>query len=268
MPGLAIAGIDTEGREPVEIECWKVPARELDRGSLQVPCLGALKVSQLLALRNEAGRRPIRLVDRGWCRGCEAGFGTDFVATPLIDRANALLAEMGVPADEHPSIETRPLPERLRPQAIPDPAARRNLDRRAFFTGVAREMAAAAQEVRTLPATTEGEAPGFDRHAKVWPAERVAMLAELSRLSKRTGLPVPRVSFQSFMSMPTARTTASARRYARPVPCSPMRQAPSAAFSSRRTSAPPAGCVSRNARSGLSILWPRATANRPEPSST
>lgn len=198
MPGLALPEAGFEGGQPVEIECWKIPVDEIEAGAVRVPCLGALKASQMLDLRHEAGCRPIRIMDRGWCRGCEASGEEAHVAAPLVRTVNELLAAAGVPESDWVTLQAAPLSEKRRPHEIPDTSVvSRSLDRRAFLSGLGRQIAAAAQEVRTLD---EGQAAipvVLDRRSKVWPAERSARLAALSRLARRKGGALPPSLFPS-----------------------------------------------------------------------
>ena len=59
----------------VRLECERVPREDSVAGATRVPCLGGLGTGELLALREAAGDREIRLMDRGWCAECPAGKG-------------------------------------------------------------------------------------------------------------------------------------------------------------------------------------------------
>ena len=113
----------------VRLECTRVPKGDSVAGATRVPCLGGLGTDDLLVLREVAGDRAIRLMDRGWCAECPAGKG-DFTLDGVIAPARAALAAIGCAPALLPAIERRPLPAARRDDKSTAPGA---MSRRALF---------------------------------------------------------------------------------------------------------------------------------------
>ena len=147
----------------VRVDCRRVPAAL--RSDPAVPCLGALDAPALLRLRAQAGERAIELIDRGWCENCPAG-GGEHPAVAARASAQALLAEMDVPAELWPRLASIPLPESV---ALPCGAGLGGptLSRRAFFGRMAqpvRELAIDAEPAsRTRPRQAARARPSVAR---------------------------------------------------------------------------------------------------------
>lgn len=180
--------------DTIYLECCKIPQALSPASSLRVPCTGALATSQLLALVNASGGKSVVVVDRGWCATCSAG-GPVHPAEERMLEANALLAEMGLPAERHVSLEGRFLPVDLRPDTIPEPGSRHEVSRRGFLRQLVGQ-AAMATRAPDVPETI-GEARRPDGHDRILPAERLAILSELRQVGERTGQPVPACLFHA-----------------------------------------------------------------------
>ena len=176
----------------IVVDCLKVPESLVPAHAVRVPCTGALATSQWLALVNAANGHRVRILDRGWCTTCSAG-GVARPAAPRVDQARALLHGIGdvssspLPASgEAPAFRDRiafadaPLPQELRPDAIPQPGQQRAVSRRGFLRELIGQAARVADDANNITETI-GEAPGTDGRARILPAERLAQLSELRR---------------------------------------------------------------------------------------
>lgn len=135
------------GNAPLRIECWKVRESFSGHTALRVPCLGGIGIEQLLEWLALPDGRPIQFVDRGWCGKCQAG-GATHPSLALIEEAGRVLDACGQDASERISLVLEPLPLRLMPEAIPEPATQEKIGRRAFFRRFAAEAA------KAIPAPT------------------------------------------------------------------------------------------------------------------
>ena len=182
---------------PVHIECQQLGDTERQPGAQQVPCLGGLKTSQLLAQLNEQGNT-LHLIDRGWCQDCRSGGDAQHPAAVQVAQAQQLLAEVGLAA-ERIRIEYQPLPAAKQHKPTQEPALERQLSRRGFMrhlVGQAASVTQAAPAPKTL-----GEPVATDGRARIVPLERLQTIAELQRLAgKATAMPARlfyQVSIQS-----------------------------------------------------------------------
>lgn len=176
---------------PIAIECRKVPAPVADPTAVRVPCTGAISTAQFLALANASNGRGIEVLDRGWCGTCSAG-GSDHPAEDRMTEANDLLAQMGVPPEGRISFTGRYLPPELCPKTIPDHESSASVSRRGFLRRLVGEVARAADSATP---ETLGTPEPVDGHARIVPAERLAILGELRVTGIRTGGYLPAVLF-------------------------------------------------------------------------
>ena len=144
-----------DGNSPVRIECWKVPRSRSGPDALRVPCLAGLSVARLVELAALA--RGVEMIDRGWCAGCRAGAGARAQWEETTHQANEALWACGVSPATGVRVVKTPLPEAMRPEAIPSAAAEITLGRRAFFSRLRGELA------------RHGEAPPVARASRAGP---------------------------------------------------------------------------------------------------
>jgi ferredoxin len=172
------------GNAPLRIECWKVRESFSGRTALRVPCLGGIGIEQLLEWLALPDDRPIQFVDRVWCGKCEAG-GATHPALALIEEAGRVLDACGQGASERISLVSEPLPLRLMPETIPEPATQEKIGRRAFFRCFAAEAAAA------LPAASRPVAPRLRRGSDFPLPKRERILAALETLTQQPSERLP-----------------------------------------------------------------------------
>jgi ferredoxin len=174
---------------PVTVDCWKVPRAASESDAVRVPCLGGLRVSDLLDLRAAAGPRPVRLIDRGWCSGCSSG-GTRHPAEANLTEARALLADVGAAHEALPALESRPLPGRLMPQDIPPADAEAAVNRRNFLRHLVGRAAAAVEEAAAFD-PGHAARPSFSARVERPATERSGVLAALRAAADGTGRTLP-----------------------------------------------------------------------------
>lgn len=177
LKGFADSGTLPQGNAPLRVECWKVRASLSGHTALRVPCLGGLGVDQLLEWLARSGGRPLQLVDRGWCGQCRAG-GSVHPAQRIVEEIGRVLHACGQDAGERISLVSEPLPLRLMPEAIPEPATQEKIGRRDFFRRFAAEAAAA------LPAAPRPAAPRLRRGNDFPLPKRERILAALETLTQ------------------------------------------------------------------------------------
>jgi ferredoxin len=102
---------------PVRVECERVPAALRAPDTVQLPCIGALGVNQLLALCERAANAPIEIVDRRWCADCPAGGTTQPPGAAARTRLAQMFGEMGL-AQRAPRLVAQPTERRLRDDAV------------------------------------------------------------------------------------------------------------------------------------------------------
>lgn len=179
------SGIPTSDSETLYLECARVPALQAAPGATRLPCLGGLRVSRLLELCQDAGDKPLRLVDRGWCRSCPAG-GSD---TPPWDHAlhqtQELLALVGVPDSRRPRLHKAPLPASVAEPVDPSGLIPARLSRRDFFRRLAGDAASVAARANGVSeaGSTRVDLSGGVREP-VQPRERLRRLSALGALGE------------------------------------------------------------------------------------
>lgn len=178
------------GNWELSIECWKVPSRLLAEGAYAVPCLGGLTASALLELVLAAGEsRRVVLVDRGGCAACRAGGSDQPPVAAQLEFTRHALTRLGWPQQNLPEIRRDPLPAALLPDAIPVPAEREAIGRRAFFRFLAGKAADAVIE-RTAPPPRVLPRSLVKREEIHFP-ERIRLVAALENLAALRGVPLP-----------------------------------------------------------------------------
>ena len=192
---LSLGNYRLEMPEPspgaIAIECRKVPIPVTGPNAVRVPCAGALSTAQLLALANASNGRGVEVIDRSWCSTCSAG-GSVHPAEGRMTEANDLLAQMGVPPEGRISFTGLYLPAGLSPKTIPDRESSTSVSRRGFLRRLVGEVARATDS--TTPETLGTPEP-VDGHARVVPAERLAILSELRVTGIGTGRHLPAALF-------------------------------------------------------------------------
>lgn len=184
LRGFAGNGKLPQGNASLRVECWKVPVALSGHAALRVPCLGGIGVGQMLEWLALLNRKPLQLVDRGWCGQCRAG-GDNHPAQGMADESRRVLQACGLDAGERISFVSDPLPPSLMPEAIPEPASQETISRRAFFHRFA------AETVGTLPAASRPTAPHLRRGSDFPLPRRERYLAALEVLAQAPaeGLP-------------------------------------------------------------------------------
>lgn len=165
------------GNAPLRIECWKVRESFSGHTALRVPCLGGIGIEQLLEWLALPDDRPIQFVDRGWCGKCQAG-DAKHPSLALIEEAGRLLDACGLDATKRIALVSEPLPLRLMPEAIPEPATQEKIGRRAFFRRFAAE---AAKAIPAAPPAT----PRMRRGSDFPLPKRERLLAALESLTQQ-----------------------------------------------------------------------------------
>jgi ferredoxin len=184
LDGFSLPSANDSG--PIYIECQQLADSECHPGALQLPCLGGLKPSQLLAQLNDQGNT-LHLIDRGWCQDCRCGGEALHPAAPQVAQAQQLLAELGLAA-ERIRIEYQPLPTSKQHQHTPEPVLEQQLSRRGFMRHLVGQAASVTQTAPTPK--TLGEPVATDGRARIVPLERLQTIAELQRLAgKEAALP-------------------------------------------------------------------------------
>jgi len=192
LEGFAIdpASISAPSGSPLHIDCWKVPAADSPRDAIRVPCLGGIALHHFVQSYAAAEGRRLVLIDRGWCDRCSAGCGPDHPARKTLEAARELLANLGVPEQALPSLETLPLLRARMPAEIPERRVAQPLSRRGFFVRITRNA------MRAIAPTACGQ-PGEAaqslraRVAKIEATTRSQLLAQAAALGVRHGRPLP-----------------------------------------------------------------------------
>jgi ferredoxin len=189
MPGLDATSAPTQAGTTVSVDCRRVPLRQSPSGALRVPCVGAVRVSDWLALACQAAPQAVEVLDRGACRTCPAGDGEANPAAAAMDEANRWLEHMGAPGTQRIRFVPRPADMPLN-DLIPDSAAERNLDRRGFLRALTGHAALAAQGA-SRKSVSVGTPAIPDGGARIHPTERVALLARLGQIARDHGHTLP-----------------------------------------------------------------------------
>ncbi|WP_310321983.1 4Fe-4S binding protein [Hydrogenophaga palleronii] len=175
---------------PVILECRKVPADLRAPASQEVPCLGAVRASHLVAL--SAGGSAVQLMDRGWCETCDMGCHGEAPHHPAqaaLDLATLWLEAVDAAAAA-PQLVREPLPAERCPQLLPPaPETAEKLDRRSFFRQALERPAGRSTAVST-PMGGDGKAayPADRRQAS---PDRQRLLTGLGSLAERSGNELP-----------------------------------------------------------------------------
>ena len=196
---LAAGGFDDmslrhEFSDDVEVECWKVPGNSVGPSAVRVPCTGGVSTGQWLALHAQARGRAVRVVDRGWCTGCTAG-GTQPPARIPVQRANAYLEEMGLPADRWIAFDRRTLTPSRMPESIPDTLDVSAISRRTFFGNLASQIADGARSVQGAREAQDSPRPARESLQSSPSVERERTLLALHAIAARESRPLPASAF-------------------------------------------------------------------------
>lgn len=175
----------------IDLECWRVPAKASSRDGLRLPCLGGLSTARLLEICADAGKRPVRLLDRGFCTDCPSGGVADsHPAAAVLAEAKRLLTAVGLPESLHPHLHAAPLPTAQRIAEPQGYAVEQRVDRRAFLGAVSARTLATADHLRPLGlAEAAADATPAALRERALPEERSRLLAALRRLAPDTPLP-------------------------------------------------------------------------------
>jgi Pyruvate/2-oxoacid:ferredoxin oxidoreductase delta subunit len=151
------------------VACERLPATLRVEGAKTCTCLGRLDTADLLWMTLEAARRPVALVDPGFCATCPEGGEIEPPGASARAEAAALLAQMGRLAACMPALQRAP------PHRLPrDDTAPRHRAKRAFLRRLVR------------PGEPTAGSPGDDQTAR-----RAATLAALRRLAEAFEAPLP-----------------------------------------------------------------------------
>lgn len=176
----------------IRFECRKVPAELRAADTAVLPCLGALTPGRLMA--HVAAGTAVRVVDRGWCEGCEAGSSASNPAHPAAAAVatarlwlNTVWAQ---PAALPLSLEREPLPLALRPDTIaPAPEPAPPVDRRRFFRA-ALDKPAGRERSSPAPMGGDGRA-AYPADARQASPERTRQHAALQALAAQGDSSIP-----------------------------------------------------------------------------
>lgn len=176
---------------PVYVDCWKVASSQSPPGALRLPCLGGIALHDLVRWHVDSGRRPIVLLDRGWCGQCSAGSTSSHPVAETLAAARRLMAELGVEEGALPRLESKPMPASGMPATIPDPLAARPVSRREFFAGMTRSAVRAVNAVRGRAARNPGSAPRRTWHTLSDGTPRSRLISAALALGARNGRSIP-----------------------------------------------------------------------------
>lgn len=190
VAGLESATAETPEGEPVHIDCWRVDPQDSPPGTMRIPCLGGLRTSRLLALARQAGTAPVHMLDRGACGTCPANAVNEHPAAASMATANHWLDALGAPVSNRIELVRR-RPETPLAGNIPDPGSRRTVSRRGFLRALQGEAQTALTHAEQDLPETAGTAAPVDGHARIYPRERIAFLAEVAHTARRTGAAFP-----------------------------------------------------------------------------
>lgn len=185
-PGFAVT--PSPHTTTVDLECWRVPSKASSRDSLRLPCLGGLSSARLLEICADAGKRPVRLLDRGFCTDCPNGGADMHPAAAVLSETKRLLTAVGIPEALHPRLHAAPLPAAQRLAEPQGYAVEQRVDRRAFLGALSAHTLAAADQIRPLGLAGADATPAALRE-RALPEERTRLLAALRRLAPETALP-------------------------------------------------------------------------------
>lgn len=192
LDGFSIdaARVSAPSGSPLYIDCWKVPAADSPHDAIRVPCLGGIALHHLVQSHAAAEGRRLVLIDRGWCGQCSAGCGANHPAQETLDATRALLAELGVPEQALPRIESLPLLRAQMPTEIPGPLAAQPLSRRKFFADITRNAARAIAPIAAGQPDDDAQSRRA-RIARIETTARSQLVAQAAALGARHGQPLP-----------------------------------------------------------------------------
>lgn len=190
---LRASGFETgkPARDTVYLDCWKVPPEKSPAAAVRVPCLGGLTQSQWLALTVKSNGHGVVALDRGWCARCSAGAGETHPAATALTETRSLLHAISLPETQQPRLEPRPLPPERMPRQIPATDPAKGLGRRRFLQDLAREVTAAAVEMRGHEPEPPEKRRRLGRPGALRARERERQLAWLALLARRRGSEMP-----------------------------------------------------------------------------
>lgn len=181
LSGFGLPQIDPEESDPIWIDCWRVPRAESPPRAIRVPCLGGLTPGWLIVCLERAGRRPLRLLDRGACSTCPVGRGIERLRLDL-DRLHQLASACGLVLDI--AWLSRPSSKPLLP-AIPHADHEQPLDRRAFFRRLGSRV------VTGLAAGDASPGNPLPLRGTSQSSERLRLVQGFKRLARRTAQILP-----------------------------------------------------------------------------
>ncbi len=171
----------------IPVECQQVSPDELTPNAVQIPCLGGLKTSQLLAQLDGDGNA-VALIDRGWCQDCRSGGDEAHPASGHIRHAQQLLEESGLDGGRI-RLVSQPLPLAKRRDHVHEPTLQHQVSRRGFMRHLVGQAATVSQVGAPVPKTL-GEPVATDGRTRIVPVERLQIIAALQRLAgKEAALP-------------------------------------------------------------------------------
>lgn len=189
LASLHMAGPAPDG-QAIRLECRKVPEAKRMPGSQELPCLGAVRASYLVAL--SADGCTVQMMDRGWCEHCELGCRGEPQRHPA--QAALDLAVIWLEAlDSHAAVPTlvrAELPLEQCPADLPAAATpEAKLDRRRFFRQALERPAGRASAAPT-PMGGDGKA-AYPADRRAPSPDRERLLTALGVLAQRSGQDLP-----------------------------------------------------------------------------
>lgn len=176
--------------QPIRLECRKVPEAMRMPGSQELPCLGAVRASHLVAL--SADGLKVHLMDRGWCETCDMGCRGEpqrHPAQAALDLATLWLeavdSHAAMPTLVRAELPAEQCPAQLPAAARPEP----KLDRRRFFRQ-ALERPAGRANASPAPMGGDGKA-AYPADRRVPSPDRERLLTAMGALVERAGQELP-----------------------------------------------------------------------------
>lgn len=194
QPGFSLPQAPREGKQPLSVDCWKVPAQLSADGAVRVPCLGGLSAGRLLELVASAGVGAVQLMDRGWCGGCSAGAAAAHPVQINLAQARSLLQAVGMEAQRLPRLRLDPLPAHLMPSQIPASVTETKLGRRGFFSVLSAKTAVAVAKVSPVAQAQARRRRGFEK-TPAPSTERERLLLGTALQGQATGAALPHELF-------------------------------------------------------------------------
>lgn len=184
------APLPTAETPVVRFECRKVPMSQRLPGTVEWPCLGAVRPSHILA--QIAAGTSVQVMDRGWCNRCAvagpAAAQAPHPAEAALEAAGLWLTSLGLDA---PALVRAPLPTALDPGSLPvAPTHEPAVDRRRFFREALDRPAGRPSSEAPTPMGGNGRAA---HPAELRPPspDRVRLLRAMQHLAERTHQALP-----------------------------------------------------------------------------